>query len=294
MFRFIRLFYLGPAQTSFRFVRSSISSTPMKTIWLLPGCVAVGIALLGVACVGDTPAGTGPGSSSGESSSGSTSSSSSSGSGGSTSSGGGSSGQASSSSGYASSSGDVPDSGTARMLVFVTSTKVKGDFAVDAGTPWAAADAICATDAAGAGLTGSYRALLSYQVGETDYTAAGRIPDTAYYLPGSVTAPEPVQITTSRANLFANGPSVPINRLASGQPASEDEGGNRWIWTGSNENGSPAYLNCKSWTNGSAALSGGAGNAREILDASSSPSDWIQFGGRTCDAARRLYCFQVQ
>lgn len=77
------------------------------------------------------------------------------------------------------------DAGSGR-LVFVTSAQVTGAFAVGKPDPWAAADAICATEAVANSLAGEFVAWLSYMSNGTAFNALGRIADAPYYLPGNL------------------------------------------------------------------------------------------------------------
>lgn len=179
--------------------------------------------------------------------------------------------------------------------VFVTSSSTNGAFAADAGasTPWSFADERCNRDATAAGLAGRYVAWLSYtDSAGTKFNAIGRIADHAYYVPGASDGSAPLLVASSKSALVTNGPIVPIDRLASGGQVDFDENPLvTYVWTGSNGDGTAALQDCNGWTNGLGSGSGVAGNARRI--AAPTPTDWTSFGGRTCDARRRFYCFQL-
>ena len=99
-------------------------------------------------------------------------------------------------------------------------------------------------------------------------------------------------VAANRADLITKGPIVPMDRLASGLRVDQDENMFvTYVWTGSNGDGTASLQDCNGWTNALSTQSGVAGNARRI--ASPTPTDWTTFGGRTCDARRRFYCFQV-
>jgi hypothetical protein len=187
--------------------------------------------------------------------------------------------------------GAAPDAGAVR-LVFVTTASVAGDFA-GAGNPWAAADAVCASEATANSLTGTFVAWLSYVDGNgTAFNAGTRIADAPYYLPGVLAeAGAPVLIAASKAELLSKGPRVPVDRTATGVLVDRDENDYvTWVWTGTGGTGEAESQSCARWTSAMATESGIAGNARRIPKFTG--SDWTQLGGRTCDAKRRFYCFQ--
>jgi hypothetical protein len=192
---------------------------------------------------------------------------------------------------------DAADAAPALHYVFVTSASVNGGFAagIPAGqTPWTVADDRCRIEATAANLPGKFVAWLSYTDGAgTKFNAAGRIADWAYHMPGTLDGSKPpVLITPNRADLISKGPLVQMDRLANGMQAPQDENSAvTYVWTGSNGDGTAALSDCNAWTNANASQSGGAGNARRIP--SFTATDWTSFGGRTCDARRRFYCFQI-
>jgi hypothetical protein len=178
-------------------------------------------------------------------------------------------------------------------LVFVTTGSVDGSFA-GAGSPWAAADAICASEATANNLTGTFVAWLSYEDSfGTKFNAGTRIPDVAFYLPGTLAdAGAPVLVAASKAELLTTGPRVQMDRIATGGQVPQDENAYvTWVWTGTDGFGE-AYstLTCKAWTSAASGEAGVAGNARRIPAATQ--TDWTTLGGRTCDVRRRFYCFQ--
>lgn len=177
-------------------------------------------------------------------------------------------------------------------LVFVTDAKVNGAFAATAD-PWAAADAVCATEARANSLPGLFVAWLSWEsVTGTKFSAASRLTDAAYQLPGGVDGSAPVLVAASKTELLTQGPRVEMNRTASGAMVDFDENPLvAWVWTGSDSAGAPTTSNnCKRWTSDLATDFATTGNARRIP--AFSPSDWTALGGRQCDLKRRFYCFQ--
>lgn len=186
----------------------------------------------------------------------------------------------------------APDASGGVHLVFVTDAKVNGAFA-GGGDPWAAADAVCATEATANSLSGTFVAWLSWETpAGTKFSAASRITDAAYQLPGGVDGSAPVLIAASKTELLTSGPRAEMNRTASGALVDFDENPLvAWVWTGSTATGAPATSdNCKRWTSALASDFGTAGNARRIP--AFAPSDWTSLGGRQCDLKRRFYCFQ--
>lgn len=97
-------------------------------------------------------------------------------------------------------------------------------------------------------------------------------------------------VASSRADLLANGPRVPLDRLATGLQAPQDENSAvTWVWTGTKPDGT-ASSGCADWTSAATNAAGTTGNARRIPQ--STASDWTTLGNRPCDVPRRLYCFQ--
>jgi hypothetical protein len=178
-------------------------------------------------------------------------------------------------------------------LVFVTTAQVDGAFASAAASPWAAADAICASEATANSLGGTFVAWLSYVDGNgTAFNAGTRIADGPYYLPGVLAeAGAPLLVASSKAELLTTGPRVLMDRTATGARVDQDENANvTWVWTGTGGTGEAYSQTCTRWTSALAAASGIAGNARRIPQFTG--TDWTQLGGRTCDVKRRFYCFQ--
>ncbi len=241
----------------------------------------------GVACVGDDPISDGDG--------GSNASSGQSGSGGA----GSSSGQASgssSSSGSAPSSSGAPgggSSGGGEPLTYIfLSHPVRGDFAANLDfSIFETADALCKQDADAAGLTGPSVAVLWSDTSTTFTGGKERMPPgTAFFLP-PLEGQQPSKIAENREELFASGPSVPIDRLATGERASGDGNGDRWVWTGANPPGG-GFETCSNWTAGPSAPAplGWAGNA--VSPTLGDTDAWISSAQRECTEQLRLYCVQ--
>ena len=188
--------------------------------------------------------------------------------------------------------GAAPGAEDARGIVFVTTAKVDGAFAAEAKSPWAAADAICANEAAAAGLSGTYVAWLSYEDGNgTKFNAASRIGEMPYYLPKGDDGSAPVLFTKGKLDLVTNGSDVPLDRTATGAPVDFDENPMAaWVWTGTTGSGEVALSTCRTWTSASANDTGATGNARKIPKATA--TDWTALGNRPCETKRRFYCFQ--
>lgn len=177
-------------------------------------------------------------------------------------------------------------------LVFVTSARVNGAFALGKASPWAAADAVCATEAIANNLSGTFVAWLSYEKDGTSFNAGTRITDGAYHLPGTIAdGGAPVLVAASRAELLSTGPRVDMDRLATGERVPQDENSAvSWVWTGTIPNGTASFSSCRQWTSADASDTGGTGNARRIPQ--NTPADWTTLGSRPCDIPRRLYCFE--
>ena len=211
-------------------------------------------------------------------------------------------GDTSSSSGSTSDGGptvDAPanedaDAAPIKRLVFVTAAQYPADVA-KASDPWTAADKICADEALGSGLPGTFVAWISYQTGTgTTFNAGSRITDAPYYLP--VNAAEggaPVLVVESKMELLTTGPKVPIERRPNGTVTGTDSFKFAGVWTGTGATGNASGSDCKAWTltdidgNVQSATNGNA-----VLYQSPAPKDWTDFGGRLCTMPSRLYCFQ--
>lgn len=242
--------------------------------------LALGIDLALVACVGDDPD---PPSSNASADSG----------GGADSSGGGGD-----TGGGGSDTGTSSDAGTdateIRRLVFVTSAQYPASFA-SASDPWTAGDTICAAEAAGSSLPGTFVAWISYENAQgTPFHAGGRIADAPYYLPGNAAeGGAPLLVVESKAELLSSGPRIPINRHPNGEVTTTDSASFTKVWTGTNASGNATGTDCAAWT---ATMidggdpTGGTGNA--ALYSTPAAADWTSFGNRPCANPARIYCFQ--
>ncbi len=169
--------------------------------------------------------------------------------------------------------------------IFVTSGTYTGNLGGLSG-----ADTICNTEAASAGLSGTWKAILSTSSTNANTGVGG---DNGQ----GVTISYDVYDTLN--NLIANGPltfwdgthSAPISYHADGSGL----GGSTSVWTGSGNNGGDwAYpdcgyssCDCNGWTSNSASIVGQTGSS------GSESSDWINQSSSACNTSQPLYCVSV-
>jgi hypothetical protein len=154
--------------------------------------------------------------------------------------------------------------------IFVTDTRQDADFGGIAG-----ADALCASQAAAAGLGGEFKAWLS----TIESPVANRLAhssDPYVLVDGTVIA-----VNWNDLIGFPGYISAPINLDASGVLRDGE------VWTGSSRYGHP-YGNvddCEGFTSGSTG-DGLAGSTEEVN------LRWTEQGTRSCSTELRLYCFE--
>ena len=152
------------------------------------------------------------------------------------------------------------------MRVFATSTTHDGSFGGVAG-----ADALCATSAATAGLSGTFKAWLSASGGSpaTTFTTAA-VP---YVLvDGTVVAMDWDDLVDGTL-------AHPIDQDENGDPVNGD------VWTGTDTLGNAAAgAACSDWSSRSG--SGQCGNTGQA------GSGWTAFSLPSCSLALHLYCFE--
>jgi hypothetical protein len=158
----------------------------------------------------------------------------------------------------------------------------EGRLAFVTGSPWmpggglGAADQHCAGEAADAGLTGSFRALLA----TSTQSAAARF---------DLAGPQWVRIdgvalAASAEALMAAEIEAPLNVTASGSYLSNS------VWTGGGDSSAPADVGadtCEDWTQATNSVRGGRGAAAET-------AAHLYFGAtdNPCGSLNRLYCLQ--
>jgi len=175
---------------------------------------------------------------------------------------------------------DVQVTGTS--YVFVTNTTLPGNIGTTPAEAIANADAICQSEADAAGLTGTFKAWLSYESTVIDYspalwwspTMAGR----------RLFRTDGAQIAASWEDLLLDGPSVPISTDASGTPLDVLF---RLVWTGTLEDGNVhPGLHCNQWTSQDVAVRGLLGYS------DFTGTDWTRGIDDSCLGYNHLYCFQ--
>jgi hypothetical protein len=159
--------------------------------------------------------------------------------------------------------------GVPRRVVFVTQRTVDGNFGgLDAG------DAICAAEAADAGLGGSFVAWLSN--GLDEFNAKSRfVTDAGWYLTGD--GGEVFSGPPAMTNVSA--PQVGINRTAYAQIIPVGQ-----VWTGLWGDGLPYGKDCAGWTT--------TQNDGVPGDIGATTTGWTGAAPDFCTAEKRLICFQ--
>lgn len=184
------------------------------------------------------------------------------------------------------------DAGSTGRLIFVTSAAFAGNFAslvpADAGTGNAGGDLICTELARGAGLPGSYTALVS----DTNAPAKSRLTDDTSKPARPIVDTTGAKVASTIALLFQNGPQVAVNHTESGDEVAVSPGtcngaSAALVWTGSNATGGRADANpCSNWKN-----NGSGANAQVGL--TTAGTKWLNGGcGIPCNNQAHLYCLQ--
>ncbi len=151
-------------------------------------------------------------------------------------------------------------------LAFVSQATLSGDAGI------AGADALCASEASTAGLTGTFQALLA----TTTASPASR------FTPGSTWyRVDGIALWTSGASLGAGvAPMTPLMLEADGTNV-----GTALVFTGSMSPSSTATNDCADWSDATATQMG-AVTLSDLI------SNWFQAGSRTCDMSHHVYCLQ--
>lgn len=173
------------------------------------------------------------------------------------------------------SGGGSDDDPQIRHRIFVTSTGYNGNLGGLIG-----ADIICTNDAAAAGISGSYRAILSSLTvpANTRLTISGEV----YMKSGTgdvVVFPAGADFWNSAPQTFIN---IDENENLTNLAISEEP------WTGTDPiGGIAAATTCGEWLNGTAGAMGVTGNTHDMT-----ASNWVNDNGWFCDDLRRLYCIE--
>jgi len=153
-------------------------------------------------------------------------------------------------------------------IVFVSSAATKGNIGGLAG-----ADAMCQGLAAGAGLSGTFKAFLSDSV----MTATARLARPA----GSYKLVTGTVVAATANDLFSGTLVALVDRDEAGVVVAGTE-----LWTGSNATGGSTGSNCGDWTQATAASLGTEG-VNGFTD-----GRWLNSYDQFCDRDARLYCVQ--
>jgi len=157
------------------------------------------------------------------------------------------------------------DSGVSESRIFVTNTVQNADFGGIAG-----ADALCAAQAADAGLQGEFRAWLS--------TQSSSVSDRLTHVSGPYVLVDGTMVATDWDDLVDGSILAPINRDASGQLRTGD------VWTGTLATGA-SYPNddCAGFTSSTGGI-GLCGTTSSIT------AIWTENITPSCNTLLRLYC----
>jgi uncharacterized protein YjdB len=170
----------------------------------------------------------------------------------------------------------LPPYATAGKKAFATSVSGGGDLSAWPGASGysglAAADAICATRAAAAGLSGTFTAWLA----DSSHSAATRFTGDGPWvrLDGVLVAASKLELETGELRA-----TVGIDDL--GRYV-----GHEAAYTGAYGTGEPSLPNCSNWSDASVAAEGVAGTL------ASAGTPWTWFAPTTCAGEARLYCFE--
>ena len=170
--------------------------------------------------------------------------------------------------GQAPDAADSPDADPAVRRVFVTSTTQNANVGGIAG-----ADALCATQAAAAGLNGTFAAWLS--------TIATPVSDRLEHATVPYVRVDGTVVADNWDDLVDGDIQAPINLDATGATRFGD------VWTGTLATGAPyAVDDCNGFTDGTSGPRGQCGSSN-----SSGPT-WTENITPRCSVQLRLYCFE--
>lgn len=154
--------------------------------------------------------------------------------------------------------------------VFVTSTSHQGNFG-----NLTTADLKCKEAAEGAGLTRTYRAILSTAA----QTAISRLNFTgSIYIFTSTT--EKLLVAASEADLWGSGSKVFLNKINIDEKYASTSGVS--VWTGTTSDGGVANDNCTDWTVTTGL--GWYGNPDKL------DTEWTESNTANCNNSYRIYC----
>ena len=136
----------------------------------------------------------------------------------------------------------------------------------------AGANAICATDASNAGMTGTFLAWLG--------DSTGADPDSSFTRASDYVLRDLTPIGATYADLTDGSHPVPIDQYPNGQTALI----NRNVWTAVDTSGVASGSSCSDWTSNSGFGSRGL--------ATSTTSTWTDSNQTGCSSPNRLYCVE--
>jgi hypothetical protein len=136
------------------------------------------------------------------------------------------------------------------------------------------ADEKCQAAAVAAGLSGTFKALIS----TSTISAASRLGIADFYLLNGTK----VISSGNLSNLLAK-----IDVMANGRPLNVSSGHEDDVWTGSTSAGASSGANCSDWTSDSSGISGSRGDSDDDLVNGVS----IQKTDEPCNSTFSLYCF---
>lgn len=168
--------------------------------------------------------------------------------------------------------GELEDGvGTGEHRLFVSSSGTNGNIG-----GITAADTICANLAKAAGLTRTYKSILS----DSTSDASNRIS-----ISGSVynfsSESDSIIIASSETAFWGTNSQNLSNAVTYDENYSSYSGN---VWSGSTFSGSADFDHCNNWSSNSAAVDGNAGASSQKND------QWIDNTTSTCDSNLRIYC----
>jgi len=160
-----------------------------------------------------------------------------------------------------------------KNYIFVTGTSsFNGDLGGVTG-----ADSKCQAAAVAAGLSGTFKALIS----TSTTTASSRLGNGDFYLLNGVKV-------ISGGDL--SNPLAKIDVLANGSTLNVSIGHEDDVWTGSTNAGASTGANCNNWSSSLSNALGTRGDSDDTLG----DAVFIQKSNETCDNSFSLYCFSEQ
>lgn len=159
--------------------------------------------------------------------------------------------------------------------IFISSSTHDGNLGGISG-----ANTICANLASGAGLTRTYKAVLSDDSNAADSSGGLQFVGSIFVVDSSG---EKTVVAGSGSELWgtdSNNLTATINVNESGTTITSTVN----TWTGTNSNGGSQTDNCTNWSSNSSSVLGQIGNSSFTND------QWVETGTTNCNTTLRIYC----